>query len=124
MNLVGPRPHPVSNYGLFEVVSRNLPECGEQIPYYSLRALVRPGMTGWAQVRYHYANDLDEEMEKLRYDLYYVKHYSIWLDIRILFETFKIVLLGSGSGEIAPDAVRAPAPAPAPAAEEAGAAQP
>jgi exopolysaccharide biosynthesis polyprenyl glycosylphosphotransferase len=98
MNLVGPRPHPVSNYGLFEMVSRNLPECGEQIPYYSLRALVRPGMTGWAQVRYRYANDLDEEMEKLRYDLYYIKHYSVWLDIRILFETCRIVLLGSGSG--------------------------
>jgi hypothetical protein len=53
-----------------------------------------------------------------------VKHYSVWLDIRILFETFKIVLLGSGSGEVAPAAVRAPAPAPAAASEEAGAAQP
>lgn len=123
MNLVGPRPHPVSNHGLFEVVSRNLPECGEQIPYYSLRALVRPGMTGWAQVRYRYANDLDEEMEKLRYDLYYVKHYSVWLDIRILFETFKIVLVGSGAGAAAP-APEAPAAAPSAAGEEAGAAQP
>jgi exopolysaccharide biosynthesis polyprenyl glycosylphosphotransferase len=123
MNLVGPRPHPVSNYGLFEVVSRNLPECGEQIPYYSLRALVRPGMTGWAQVRYRYANDLDEEMEKLRYDLYYVKHYSVWLDIRILFETCKIVLIGSGTGEIVQvKPIPAPAP-PAPAGEGAGAAQ-
>jgi exopolysaccharide biosynthesis polyprenyl glycosylphosphotransferase len=122
MNLVGPRPHPVSNQGLFEVVSRNLPECGQQIPYYSLRALVRPGMTGWAQVRYRYANDLDEEMEKLRYDLYYVKHYSIWLDIRILFETVKIVLLGSGAGTaVAP--ARAPGAEPAPR-EEAGATQP
>lgn len=94
MNLVGPRPHPVSNYGLFTLVSRNIPECGEQIPCYSLRTLVRPGITGWAQIRYRYANDLDEEMEKLRYDLYYVKHYSIWLDIRILFETIKVVVLG------------------------------
>lgn len=131
MNLVGPRPHPVSNHGLFEVVSRNLPECGEQIPYYSLRALVRPGMTGWAQVRYRYANDLDEEMEKLRYDLYYVKHYSIWLDIRIVLETFKIVLIGSGAGATAPASERsaqaptaAPMPVPTPAGEEAGAAQP
>ncbi len=124
MNLVGPRPHPVSNHGLFEMVSRNLPECGQQIPYYSLRALVRPGMTGWAQVRYRYANDLDEEMEKLRYDLYYVKHHSVWLDIRILLETCKIVLLGSGAGETVAPPQRTPvpvaAPAPAPAREEAG----
>jgi exopolysaccharide biosynthesis polyprenyl glycosylphosphotransferase len=122
MNLVGPRPHPVSNHGLFEMVSRNLPECGEQIPYYSLRALVRPGMTGWAQVRYRYANDLDEEMEKLRYDLYYVKHYSIWLDVRILLETCKIVLLGGGAGEaVQPQRSPVPAPAPAQGGKEAGA---
>jgi exopolysaccharide biosynthesis polyprenyl glycosylphosphotransferase len=99
MNLVGPRPHPFSNYGLFTVVSRNLPECGEQIPYSSLRAMVRPGITGWAQVRFRYANDLDEEMEKLRYDLFYIKHYSVRLDIRIILETVRIVLLGAGSGE-------------------------
>ncbi|HEY3488441.1 MAG TPA: sugar transferase [Gammaproteobacteria bacterium] len=94
MGLVGPRPHPVSNYELFTLVSRNIPECGEQIPYYALRSLVRPGITGWAQVRYQYANSLDEEMEKLCYDLYYIKHCSFWLDLRIIFETFKIVLLG------------------------------
>jgi exopolysaccharide biosynthesis polyprenyl glycosylphosphotransferase len=94
MNLVGPRPHPDSNRRLFILVSRNTPECGEQIPYYSLRSSIRPGITGWAQVRYKYANGLDEEIEKLRYDLYYIKHYSIWLDMRILFETVKVVLLG------------------------------
>ncbi|HEY1771792.1 MAG TPA: exopolysaccharide biosynthesis polyprenyl glycosylphosphotransferase [Gammaproteobacteria bacterium] len=94
MNLVGPRPHPDSNRRLFILVSRNTPECGEQIPYYSLRSSIRPGITGWAQVRYKYANGLDEEIEKLRYDLHYIKHYSIWLDMRILFETVKVVLLG------------------------------
>jgi exopolysaccharide biosynthesis polyprenyl glycosylphosphotransferase len=94
MNLVGPRPHPDSNRRLFILVSRNTPECGEQIPYYSLRSSIRPGITGWAQVRYKYANGLDEEIEKLRYDLYYIKHFSVWLDIRILFETVKVVLLG------------------------------
>jgi exopolysaccharide biosynthesis polyprenyl glycosylphosphotransferase len=99
MNLVGPRPHPVSNYEVLEVVSRNLPECGEPIPYYALRCTVRPGITGWAQVRYRYANDLIEEIEKLRYDLYYIKHYSLWMDLRILFETVRIVLLGRSSGE-------------------------
>jgi exopolysaccharide biosynthesis polyprenyl glycosylphosphotransferase len=94
MNLVGPRPHPDSNRRLFILVSRNTPECGEQIPYYSLRSSIRPGITGWAQVRYKYANGLDEEIEKLRYDLYYIKHFSLWLDVRILFETVKVVLLG------------------------------
>ena len=94
MNVVGPRPHPDSNRRLFILVSRNTPECGEQIPYYSLRSSIRPGITGWAQVRYKYANGLDEEIEKLRYDLYYIKHYSVLLDMRILFETVKVVLLG------------------------------
>ena len=99
MNIVGPRPHPASNRDLFVLVSRNIPNCGEQIPYYSLRSSVRPGITGWAQVRYKYANGLDEEMEKLRYDLYYVKHYSPLLDLRILLETVKVVLVGRGSGD-------------------------
>ena len=86
MSLVGPRPHPVCNYRLFS----------EKIPYYSLRATVRPGITGWAQVRYGYANDLTEETEKMRYDLYYIKHLSPWLDLRILLETVRTVVLGRG----------------------------
>ena len=109
MNLVGPRPHPVSNLDLLVMVMRNTPDCGETIPYYALRSLVRPGLTGWAQVRYQYANDLDEEIEKMRYDMYYIKHMSAWLDLRILFETCKIVLRGreSASRERA-GAVRGP----------------
>ena len=87
MNLVGPRPHPVVNYELFM----------REIPYYALRAAVRPGVTGWAQVRYGYANNLEEETEKMRYDLYYVKHLSIWLDLRILVDTVGVVLRGLGS---------------------------
>jgi exopolysaccharide biosynthesis polyprenyl glycosylphosphotransferase len=87
MNLVGPRPHPVSNYELFS----------ERIPYYSIRSVVRPGVTGWAQVRLGYANNLEEEIEKMRYDLYYIKHVSLWLDLRILADTVKILLLGRGS---------------------------
>jgi exopolysaccharide biosynthesis polyprenyl glycosylphosphotransferase len=98
MNLVGPRPHPASNFELLVLVSRNAPEHGGAIPYYSLRSTVRPGVTGWAQVRFRYANDLEEEIEKLRYDLYYIKHQSLWLDLRILFDTVKIVLAGSRSG--------------------------
>lgn len=87
MNLVGPRPHPVSNFNLFM----------EHIPFYSLRSAVRPGVTGWAQVRYGYANNLKEETEKMRYDLYYVKHLSLWLDLRVLFDTVKVVLFGLGA---------------------------
>jgi exopolysaccharide biosynthesis polyprenyl glycosylphosphotransferase len=97
MNLVGPRPHPVSNLPLFVLVMRNAPSCGEPIPYYALRWMVRPGLTGWAQVRYRYANDLEEEVEKMRHDLYYIKHMSPWLDLRILWETVKTVLLGRES---------------------------
>lgn len=103
MNIVGPRPHPASNLSLFVLVSRNTPECGFQIPYYSLRSMVRPGITGWAQVRYRYANNLREEIEKLRFDLYYVKHYSIWLDLQILFETVAVVILGKESTERSPE---------------------
>jgi len=84
MNLVGPRPHPVSNFELFSA----------RIPYYALRAAIRPGVTGWAQVRYRYANTLQEESEKMRYDLYYIKHRSLWLDLRILARTARIILLG------------------------------
>jgi exopolysaccharide biosynthesis polyprenyl glycosylphosphotransferase len=98
MDLVGPRPHPSTNFSLFVTVLRNSPECGEQIPYYSLRSMVRPGITGWAQVRYRYANNLEEEIEKMRYDLFYVKHRSVWLDLRILADTVKTVV---GSREAA-----------------------
>jgi exopolysaccharide biosynthesis polyprenyl glycosylphosphotransferase len=110
MDLVGPRPHPSTNFSLFVTVLRNSPECGEQIPYYSLRAMVRPGITGWAQVRYRYANNLEEEIEKMRYDLFYVKHRSLWLDLRILADTVKTVLGGREAAGVEPR----PAPAAAP----------
>jgi lipopolysaccharide/colanic/teichoic acid biosynthesis glycosyltransferase len=77
MNLVGPRPHPVGNLQLFR----------DSIPYYVLRGSIRPGITGWAQVRYHYANNLEEETEKMRYDLYYIKHMSVFLDLQIILKT-------------------------------------
>jgi len=95
MNLVGPRPHPLSNYELF----------GRTVPYYRLRSLVRPGVTGWAQVRYGYANNLEEETEKMRYDLYYIKHRSVVLDIRILLDTVKVVLLGRGAEAVEPSRI-------------------
>jgi len=90
MNLVGPRPHPVSNVELFT----------ERIPYYGVRCSVRPGVTGWAQIRYGYANNLEEETEKMRYDLHYIRHLSMGLDLRILFETVKVVISGSQPAEL------------------------
>ena len=58
---------------------------------------VRPGITGWAQVQYKYGNTLDDAREKLQYDLFYLKNASIGLDILIMFQTIKIVLLGRGA---------------------------
>jgi sugar transferase (PEP-CTERM system associated) len=87
MDLVGPRP---------EILS-NVQAMTEQIPYYSLRHSVRPGLTGWAQVRYGYSVSLEQVTEKMRHDLFYVKHMSVWLDLRILVDTVKIVLFGRGA---------------------------
>lgn len=87
MNLIGPRPHPASNYHLF---MRN-------IPFYAFRATVLPGITGWAQVRYGYANDLQEEIEKMHYDMYYIKYHSFRLDIEIIVRTVAVMILGSES---------------------------
>ena len=76
-------------------MTRNLNETtGTSVSYYHLRSMVRPGLTGWAQVRYRYANNLEEEIEKLRYDLYYVKHVSVWLDLRILADTCRVLFSG------------------------------
>ena len=90
MNLVGPRPHPVTNQAVFM----------EKIAYYGLRSTVRPGVTGWAQIRHGYANNLAEETEKMRYDLYYIKNRSLWLDVRIMLETVATVLFGQGATEV------------------------
>ena len=103
MNLVGPRPHRVLKFELCVLVHRNLSDIsGELIPYFSLRSAVRPGLTGWAQVSNGYAGNLQEEIEKTRYDLYYIKHQSLWLDLLILLKTVKIILLGKGSETPAP----------------------
>jgi exopolysaccharide biosynthesis polyprenyl glycosylphosphotransferase len=70
---------------------------GREIPYYPVRHAVRPGITGWAQVRYKYGNTLEDAREKLQYDLYYIKNGSLGLDLLIMFETIKIVTLGRGA---------------------------
>ena len=86
MSLVGPRPE--------------RPEFIEQlekkIPYYGNRHCVRPGVTGWAQVRYPYGASEQDALEKLRYDLYYIKNYSLSLDILIILKTIRVVLFGQG----------------------------
>jgi lipopolysaccharide/colanic/teichoic acid biosynthesis glycosyltransferase len=87
MDLVGPRPE----------IMRNVKTMSEQIPYYSLRHVVRPGLTGWAQVRHGYSVSLEQVTEKMRHDLFYIKHMSPWLDLRILVDTVKIVLFGRGA---------------------------
>ena len=87
MSFVGPRPErPEFVDGLTE-----------QVPFYGQRHVVRPGLTGWAQVRHSYGGDLDGSLQKLQYDLFYIKHQSIAFDLFILLETVKTVAVRSGS---------------------------
>ncbi len=67
------------------------------VPYYNLRHIIRPGLTGWAQVKYQYGASLEETQQKLQYDLYYIKHISVMLDLMIIFGTIKTVLLRRGA---------------------------
>lgn len=69
----------------------------DEIPFYELRHMIRPGITGWAQVRYQYGATLEETKQKLEYDLYYIKHLSVGLDLLIMFETIKTIILRRGA---------------------------
>ena len=71
-------------------------ELEKEIPYYNLRHMVKPGLTGWAQVMYPYAASLEDARRKLEYDLYYIKDHSLYLDMMIMFMTFKTVVFGKG----------------------------
>jgi lipopolysaccharide/colanic/teichoic acid biosynthesis glycosyltransferase len=87
MSFVGPRPErPVF-----------VEQLEEEIPYYSLRNAIKPGITGWAQISYPYGASKEDALEKLKYDLYYVKHMSFLFDLTIIFDTVKIVVLGRGA---------------------------
>jgi len=66
------------------------------VPYYSYRLLVKPGITGWAQVMFSYAASTEDTWEKLKYDLYYIKNMGFLLDLAILLKTVRIVLFGRG----------------------------
>lgn len=87
MAFVGPRPERPE---FVEMLSK-------VIQYYPVRSAVRPGITGWAQVKYKYGNTVEDSKEKLQYDLYYIKNASLGLDLMIMFQTVKIVLLGRGA---------------------------
>jgi sugar transferase (PEP-CTERM system associated) len=86
MSLIGPRPE--RRYFVNRLV--------KEIPFYSLRFSVKPGLTGWAQVNFRYAASVEETLEKLSYDLYYIKNMSLFLDLRIFIKTVRIILFGLG----------------------------
>ncbi|MEZ5730105.1 MAG: sugar transferase [Burkholderiaceae bacterium] len=69
----------------------------DDIPYYDVRHSVKPGVTGWSQVRYPYGASVEDSLKKLQYDLYYVKNHSLFLDLLILVETLQVVVLGKGA---------------------------
>ncbi|MCX7771056.1 MAG: TIGR03013 family PEP-CTERM/XrtA system glycosyltransferase [Proteobacteria bacterium] len=87
MSFIGPRPERPEFVELLE----------KKIPYYNLRHSVKPGITGWAQVCYPYGASEEDALEKLKYDLYYIKNLSLFLDFQILLKTAKVVLLGQGA---------------------------
>jgi sugar transferase (PEP-CTERM system associated) len=87
MSFVGPRPERP------EFVT----DLTQAIPYYGQRHIVRPGLTGWAQICYTYGASTEDALQKLQYDLYYIKNLSISLDLYIMFETIKTVVLGKGA---------------------------
>lgn len=87
MDLVGPRPERPE----FTAV------LAKAIPFYDVRALVRPGLTGWAQIGYPYGASIEDAKHKLAYDIYYVKHASPMLDLIVLFHTAKVVVMGRGA---------------------------
>jgi len=87
MSLIGPRPE---RPHFFNVLRKD-------VPLFELRTCVKPGITGWAQIRLPYASDSDEARAKLEYDLYYVMHRTLWFDLATLLETVRVVLTGAGA---------------------------
>ncbi len=87
MSFIGPRPER----------PHFVAELQEKIPYYAQRHVIKPGITGWAQVRYRYGATIEDAEEKLQYDLYYVKNMSIFLDMLILLSSIQVVLFGKGA---------------------------
>lgn len=86
LSIVGPRPEQ----------ARYVAELTEKVPFYGLRHTVRPGLTGWAQVKYPYGASIDDAIEKLQYELYYVRHQSLSLDLRVCIRTVAAMIFGRG----------------------------
>ncbi len=87
MSLIGPRPESAKLADWYQ----------KEVPFFMYRHVVRPGISGWAQVMHGYAAGIDEMKDKLAYDLYYIKHFSLWLDLLIWYKTIKTVVTGFGS---------------------------
>ena len=87
MSFVGPRPER----------QHFIRQLEKEIPYYSERLTVKPGITGWAQVCYPYGASIEDAVEKLNYDLFYIKNLTFFLDLLVIFRTIKIVLFGKGA---------------------------
>lgn len=87
MSFVGPRPER----------PHFVKDLSKQIPHYLNRHTVKPGITGWAQIRYPYGASVEDAAKKLQYDLYYAKNHSLFLDIIILFQTMQVILFGKGA---------------------------
>jgi sugar transferase (PEP-CTERM system associated) len=87
MSLVGPRPE----RPFF------VEQLTQEIPFYALRHSIKPGVTGWAQVRYAYGSTVEDSLQKLQFDLYYVKNHTLFLDLVVLMETVAVVLTGRGA---------------------------
>jgi exopolysaccharide biosynthesis polyprenyl glycosylphosphotransferase len=86
MSLVGPRPER----------PEFIEELQQAIPFYRVRLLVKPGLTGWAQIHYDYGNSVEDALIKLQYDFYYIRYWSLWLDLYTLFKTVYVVLRFKG----------------------------
>lgn len=87
MALIGPRPERPE---FVEVLSK-------EIPFFPYRHLVKPGLTGWAQVSYRYGNTVEDSLQKLQYDLYWIRNRSLLLDLKIIAKSFKVVATGFGA---------------------------
>jgi exopolysaccharide biosynthesis polyprenyl glycosylphosphotransferase len=87
MSMVGPRPER----------PHFVADLGARIPYFGQRHIVKPGLTGWAQINYRYGSTFEDAVQKLQYDLFYIKNQSLLFDLSILFNTVKIVILRKGT---------------------------
>ena len=87
MSFVGPRPE----------VPHFVADLAQQLPYYAERHMVKPGITGWAQINYPYGASIEDVRHKLEYDLYYAKNYTPFLDLVILLQTLRVILWSEGA---------------------------